>query len=173
MPDRRRLALDPVGDDPEVGRWLAALEDSRARTLQDVARVRADQVDRRPDGPLASIGSLLYHIGLIEGDWVASDILGLGEPPELVALLPWPDRDERGDLTVVTGVPLADHLARLSAIRQFALDRLRVLTGDDLGRLRAMPDYDVAPDWAIHHLLQHEAEHRTHIAWIRDTASVR
>jgi hypothetical protein len=43
------------------------------------------------------------------------------------------------------------------------------LTADDLDRLRVMPDYDVSPVWAIHHLLQHEAEHRTHIAWIRDT----
>jgi hypothetical protein len=27
----------------------------------------------------------------------------------------------------------------------------------------------VAPDWAVHHILQHEAEHRSHIAWLRDT----
>ena len=26
-PDRERLILEPLGDDPEVGRWLAALED--------------------------------------------------------------------------------------------------------------------------------------------------
>jgi uncharacterized damage-inducible protein DinB len=28
---------------------------------------------------------------------------------------------------------------------------------------------DVAPDWALHHLIQHEAEHRAQIAWLRDT----
>ena len=32
-----------------------------------------------------------------------------------------------------------------------------------------LEQYDVAPDWAIHHILQHEAEHRSHIAWLRDT----
>lgn len=28
---------------------------------------------------------------------------------------------------------------------------------------------EVAPDWAVHHILQHEAEHRSLIAWLRDT----
>ena len=160
--------LDPIAPDQQVGRWLAALEDGRGRTLDEVRHLRPDQVDAAPNGPLATIGSLLYHIGLIEADWVAGDILGLGEPPELLALLPWPDRDEHGRLTIVS-VPLDEHLARLATIRGWVLERLRPLSSDDLSRLRAMPDYDVAPDWAIHHLIQHEAEHRAHIAWIRDT----
>ena len=29
--------------------------------------------------------------------------------------------------------------------------------------------FDVVPDRVIHHILQHEAEHRSHIAWLRDT----
>ena len=169
MPDRERLVLDPIATDPEVGRWLAALEDGRRETLRELEGVSDALVDRTPDGPLDTIGTLLYHVGLIEADWVASDILGLDDPPELVAFLPWPDRDDAGRLTVVTGLPLAAHLARLAGIRAWVLRHLGDLTAVDLGRTRAMPSYDVSPVWAIHHVLQHEAEHRAHIAWLRDT----
>lgn len=169
MLERPIRRLDPVAADPDVGHWLAALEEGRARTLAELTDLRPGDVDAAPTGPLATIGSLLYHVGLIEADWVASDILGLDEPPELAELLPWPDRDETGALTIVTGLPLDAHLARLAAIRGWVLDRLRPLRGEDLDRVRSMPRYEVTPRWAIHHLLQHEAEHRAHIAWIRDT----
>ncbi len=169
MPERPLHRLDPVAADPDVGHWLAALEEARGRTLDELRDLRPDQVDVRPDDQLGTIGSFLYHLGLIEADWVASDILGLDEPPELAELLPWPDRDEAVGLTIVTGQTLDEHLARLTAIRTWLLDRLRPLRAEDLDRVRAMPTYDVTPRWAIHHLLQHEAEHRAHIAWIRDT----
>ena len=170
MSARERLVLDPDAADPEVGRWLAALEDGRRDTLRELDGVTPAMVDRRPDGPLDSIGTLLYHIALIEADWVATDILGLDEPPELAALLPWPDRDADGHLTVVEGLSLDEHVARLAAVRAFALERLRPMSAAEFHRVRSLPHYDVAPDWAIHHVLQHEAEHRSHIAWIRDTA---
>jgi len=172
MPDRERLVLDPIAADPEVGRWLAALEDGRRETLRELDGVSDALVDRAPAGPLDTIGTLLYHVGLIEADWVASDILGLDDPPDLGAFLPWPDRDDGGRLTVVTGLTLAAHLDRLAGIRSWVLQELSELTADDLGRTRAMPSYDVSPVWAIHHILQHEAEHRAHIAWIRDTSGV-
>jgi len=170
VPARERLFLDPDGADPEVGRWLAALEDGRRDTLRELEGVTPVMVDRRPDGPLDSMGTLLYHIALIEADWVATDILGLDEPPELVAMLPWPDRRPDGHLTKVEGLSLDDHIARLAAVRAFALERLRPMSAVDFHRVRSLAAYDVAPDWVIHHLLQHEAEHRSHLAWIRDTA---
>jgi len=37
MTARPRLVLTPIGDDPEVGRWLAALEDGRR---SHIARLR-------------------------------------------------------------------------------------------------------------------------------------
>jgi hypothetical protein len=172
---RERLVLDPIADDAEVGRWLAALEDGRRDTLRELERVTPEMVDWYPSGPLNSIGTLLYHIGLIEADWVASDVLGLDDPPELAALLPWSDREHDGSagserrLWRVDGQSLDDHLARLAAIRSWVLERLRPMTNADFHRTRSLERYDVAPDWALHHILQHEAEHRSHIAWLRDT----
>jgi hypothetical protein len=164
------LVLTPIAYDAEVGRWLAALEDGRRDTLRELEGVTPAMVDWYPDTPLNSIGSLLYHIGLIEADWVATEILELPEgDPELTALLPWPDRTKDGRLWPADGLPLTDHLLRLNGVRQFVLHRLRSMTNDEFHRVRHLDQYDVAPDWAVHHILQHEAEHRSHIAWLRDT----
>lgn len=167
---RARLVLTPIADDAEVGRWLAALEDGRRDTLRELAGVTPQMVDWYPDAPLNSIGSLLYHVALIEADWVATEILELPEgDPELSGLLPWPDRTKDGQLWRADSLPLTDHLLRLNGVRQFVLRRLRPMSNEDFHRVRRLERYDVAPDWAIHHILQHEAEHRSHIAWLRDT----
>ena len=48
MTDRERLVLDPIGPEPEVGRWLAALEDAR----RDVMNAhKADQGRLRISAP--------------------------------------------------------------------------------------------------------------------------
>jgi DinB family protein len=179
MTARRRLVLTPIGNDPEVGRWLAALEDGRRDTLEELVAVTPDMVDWYPDAPLNSIGSLLYHIALIEADWVATEMLGLDEPPELAALLPWPDREADGGvgsgrhLSRVDGHSLEDHVQRLEAVRSWVLEQLMPMTNEDFHRVRSFEEYDAAPDWALHHILQHEAEHRSHIAWLRDNYSPR
>ncbi len=170
---RERLVLEPIADDPEVGRWLAALEDGRRDTLREIEGVTPDMVDWYPDAPLNSIGSLLYHIALIEADWVSTEILELTDyPAELKQLLPWSDREVGGHLSRIDGQTLDEHRARLGGVRDFALTRLRPMTNEDFHRARSFDRYDAAPDWVLHHILQHEAEHRSHIAWLRDTFPV-
>jgi hypothetical protein len=170
---RRRLTLEPGGDDAELGRWLAALEDARRDTLIELTGVTAAMVDWYPDVPLNSISTLLYHIALIEADWVATEILQLSEDQaELAELLPWPDREGTGpgdrQLTRIDQQPLQAHVDRLAAVRAWVLERLRPMGNAEFHRVRELPDYDVAPDWVLHHLLQHEAEHRSHLALLRD-----
>lgn len=171
--EREVLALHPMADDPEVGRWLSALEDGRRDTLKELAGVTPEMVDWYPDGPLNSIGTLLYHIALIEADWVATEMLGLDEPSELAALLPWPDRVEGGHLSPADGLTVAAHVQRLDGVRAWVLEHLKPMTNEDFHRVRSFERYDAAPDWALHHVLQHEAEHRSHICWLRDTFAAR
>jgi len=153
-----------------VGRWLAALEDGRRDTLRELDGVTPEMVDWYPDAPLNSIGSLLYHVALIEADWVAIEILELTDyPPDLLELLPWPDREVGGHLSRIDGQSMDAHRARLAGVRQFVLARLTPMANTDFHRVRALEQYDVTPIWAVHHILQHEAEHRAHIAWLRDT----
>lgn len=163
------LVLEPIADDSEVGRWLAALEDARRDTVRELDTVTAPMLDWRPPLLLDSIGTLLYHIALIEMSWLMDEIFAGEEPPDwLRAVLPFPDRDAEGRLTRVAGEPLEVHVQRLARIRDYLIERLRTLPNDDFHSLRRLERYDVAPDWVLHHLLQHEAEHRSHVAFVRD-----
>ena len=156
---------------PEFGRWLWALEDTRARTKASVAGLDQAALDWTGSGVENSIGSLLYHmahhIALIEGDCLYGDILGMVDYPawldEADAFV-IPDRDDAGRMSVVSGVSLEEHLARLDRVRREFLRLVAPLTTEQL----AMPHRNnTSPAWGLHHLMQHEAEHRGQIATIR------
>jgi hypothetical protein len=108
---REILALQPIADDPEVGRWLAALEDGRRETLNELEGLTSEMVDWYPAAPQPSIGSLLYHLGLVEASWVFDEILGDPAAEVLAPRLPGPDREGPGvggqrHLSRVDGQPL-------------------------------------------------------------------
>lgn len=152
------VALPLTGYAPEVGAALWQLEDARRRTLNLLRDLPPDYVDAETGGN--TVGTILYHIALIEADWLYADILGEPIPDEVMALLPADDRDQEGVLTFVRGQSLAEHLERLQTIRSLLLERLRPMTAAGLHRPRQLPHYDVSPAWVLHHLAQHEAEHR-------------
>ena len=169
MTERQLLILEPIADAPEVGRWLSALDDGRRDTIRELDEVTDAMLDELPPGAPNSIGTLLYHIALIELDWLLVDMLFLAQgerwPEELV---PFADREGEGTLTVVRGETLQAHLERLAAVRAMVHERLAAMSVEDFHAPRAGETTDVSPAWVIHHLLQHEAEHRAHIAWVRD-----
>jgi uncharacterized damage-inducible protein DinB len=168
MAEREVLSLEPNADDAEVGRWLSAMEDCRRDTLKELEDVEDSMIDMRPAGSDNSLGSLLYHVALVEADWLLADIFGhesaVAEEP---ALLPFTDRDEDGRLTDVPGETLGQHLERLAAVRAILLERLQPMPADDFHRIRVREHFDVTPAWVVHHLLQHEAEHRSEIVRLR------
>ncbi len=167
--DQRVITPHPASH-PELGRWLWALQDTRRRTLDAIEGVTQEELDWTPPGLKNGIGTLLYHTALIETDYLCMDILGLDDYlPDLEALLPWPDRDESGELVVVTGVSLDQHLARLETVRRRFLERVSTLTAEQMDTPRTFPDwgYAISPAWTLHHLMQHEAEHRGEINGLR------
>ena len=172
MTDRDRLVLEPSAGPPQVGLLLAALDDGRRRTLRELETVHDDMLGRRPAAlPLHTIGQLLYHVALIEADWVLSEIQELPEaewPSWVEVEFPIDVRDEEGRLSDVPPEPLERALARLVRVRRHTLTVVGEIDDVELHRVRSLPPYDVTPAWAIHHLLQHEAEHRAHVALIRD-----
>lgn len=158
-PEREvRVAEPPVGYPQQVGEALWRLEEGRERTLRLLADLAPGLVDHEAGGN--TIGTILYHVALIETDWLFAEILDQPVPDEVVAWLPVDHRDEAGMLTVVRGQPLADHLARLAFVRSQLLERLSGMSDHDFNRPRSLTSYDVSPAWVLHHLAQHEAEHR-------------
>lgn len=164
---RDRLTLDPVAPDAEVGRWLAALEEVRRDTLKVLAEVRDGAVDRDPGDGGDTIGTVLYHVALVEADWVFSDVLDRATEidRDLFAL---DDREEGGRLSAVLGETLAQHLARLERTRALILDELSSMAADDFHRVHVRDDFDVTAAWVVFHLLDHEVEHRVRLSALRD-----
>lgn len=162
------LSIQPLAGYPdEIGRWLWALEDVRQRTKQTLADIHPAVIEWSPPYNGNSIGTLLYHIMAIEMDWLFVEVLECDFPPEVVALLPYNIRDDRGKLTVVQGVSLEAHLARLNQARAIFLAAFREITLQEFRRQRSFENYDVTPEWVIYHLIQHETEHSGQIGELR------
>ena len=176
-PTKRQLLIpsspsgffDRFAGAPEIGRMLAALEEVRHRTWAVLDGVSEAELDWHPPAETGanSLGTLLYHIALIEADWVYADIVQYW-PPDLLALLPWEVRDEKGRLTVVAGLDVAEHRQRLDRVREFVHAAYANLPAEHFHQPCATADYDVTPAWALHHLMQHEAEHRGEMRIVRE-----
>lgn len=159
-----KVITDLPGYPPEVGAALWRLEDSRRRTLEVLGEMPADYVDRDVEGN--SIGTILYHLALIETDWLFVEVLEQPYADDIQALLPADDRDRDGVLTLIRDETLEQHLARLAAVRARLLESFRGMTAEEFNRPRELPAYTVSPAWVLHHLSQHEAEHRGEIGSI-------
>jgi hypothetical protein len=155
----------------DVGVWLSALQDVRARTLRVLHKVQPHWIDFVPEGEGESIGTILYHLAAIEASWLYEDILQTLLPPGIEPLFPYDVRGDDGKLTSVTE-SLQDHLNRLSSVREQLLQQFLKMTPDDFWRALSLPEYDLSPVYVIHHLMQHEAEHRSQIDAIRMKAEM-
>lgn len=168
---RELLTIEPLPGYPvEIGRWLAALEDSRRRTMRILEDVDQFAIDWAAPGTADSIGTQLYHIAAIELDWLYVEVLEQGSSAMAAPLLPYDVRDAQGLLTAVRNESIATHFDRLAQARQRLLDAFRGITIEDFRRPRSLPSYDVTPEWVIQHLMQHEAEHRSQIEALREQA---
>ncbi len=153
---------------PLIARQLWLLQDTRRRTLEALEGINQLVLDwDYPPGQNA-IGTLLYHIAAIEVDWLFVEIREQPDfLPEVHSLFPWDVRDSSGRLIVVQGLSLAEHLERLSQARIWLVETLAIMSLAEYQRPRHFEKYDVTPEWVLHHLMQHEAEHRGEIGLIR------
>ncbi|NJM07868.1 cytochrome P450 [Candidatus Gracilibacteria bacterium] len=159
--DRQIHYAEPY--DPALAPWVWALEDTRERTLRLVAEIDQARLDWIAPESGLSIGTLLYHIAAIELSYLYEDMLELGWAPELEPLLLYPIRDEQGKLWTVRDESLQTHCARLTASRALLLNVLSTMSAVEWRRPRPIETYTITPEWAVYHMMQHEAEHRGQI----------
>src|SRR5688572_10400599 len=165
---KEQLTVQPLADYPKpTAEALWRLQDARQRTLEALAGLPDDAIDWQAAGLQNSIGTLLYHIAAIEVDWLYSEVLEQEFTPEVEMLFCYPVREDDGLLYAVTEVALTRHLSRLEWTRNHLLESFKSITVEDYRRPRDLPHYDVTPEWVLHHLAQHEAEHRGEIMAIR------
>jgi uncharacterized damage-inducible protein DinB len=151
---------------PEISAAVWSLEDCRARTIKALSQLPEAALDWEAANYPNSIGTLLYHIAAIEADWFYVEVMGGGI--EVVEnWFPFEVRDSEGRLTPVRGFGLRDYLARLKAIRGNVLSHFQTMRLEEFRQAREMEHYHVTPQWVLHHLAQHEAEHRGEILMLR------
>ncbi len=167
--ERRTVDTD-LSAEPEIGRWLWALQETHERTLRALEGLDPALVEWNPPGSESSIGTVLYHMADIEADWLYVEVLEQDIPPEVAALFPFPTRDEHGRLTQIYGFTLEQHLSRLAAVRDLLVKAFQRMDLLDFRRLRTLEHYAVTPEWVLHHMIQHEAELRGQIGAMRARA---
>ncbi|MFN2198649.1 MAG: DinB family protein [Anaerolineales bacterium] len=166
-----RVITPLPGYDPEIGRWLGCLEDCRSRTLANLNGLSQAALDWRPRPGANSIASLLYHIAAIEASYVFEDLLqNQPFPPELDRVLLYDVRTADGSLAQPEGESLESHLNRLAVCRHLLLEAYRSMSLADFRQPRHLPAYIISAEWILHHLMQHEGEHRGQIESLRDLA---
>lgn len=157
---------------PEIGRWLWAMNEVRGRTLRLVEGLDQRILDwEGPDGRENAIGTLLYHIAAVEMGWLFIDIKEGDLPPHVKQDFPF-NIATKGRLTPVLQTPLDEHLRRLESSRKIFLDSLKDMSIEDWRRFRQPvdEDYAVTPEWAVFHLVEHEAGHAFQISSLKARA---
>ena len=164
------FTLEPAaGFAPRVGQFVTMLEDTRRRLLRDLEDLDEMNLDRRLGWAPNSIGTLLYHIAAIELDWAFADLGETTEFPEgTEEWFPVDVRDQDGRLSPVVE-PFRRHLNRLAWVRSHLLEVLGGLADEDIDRefVNADDGSRNGGAWILHHLMQHEAEHRGQIGELR------
>lgn len=168
----RILEVRPLeGYPPEIAVWLWAMAETRKKTKAYVADTSQEVLDwAGPSGDENSIGTLLYHLAIVEMGWLHNEVLdqwGLF-PANDFPFEPFTEHR----ITPVVGVSAPDHVARLDKSRAIFLERMKSMTVQDWSRLRgpAGEDYTVSPGWAVFHLVEHEAGHAAQMGVMKKRA---
>jgi len=159
--------LDPApGFAPLVGRYVTMLADTRRRLERDLADLEPGELDAHPPWAANTVGTLLYHIAAIELDWTYADLLMADFPEEAATWFPVDVRNDAGGLSPIAE-PYEHHIARLVWTRQRLLEAMVPLQDTDLDATRLADAAASGVSFILHHLMQHEAEHRGQIGEIR------
>lgn len=133
------------------------LEDVRRTLITELTGIRQDLLDKKL-GERHTIGTLLYHIALIEADWLYVEVLGTDWDPEIRSLFPLECRTD-GKLTHFEGESIEQHFYRLTKVREVFLSYFRSMDLNEWRKPRVLEQYEVTPEWVVYHMVEHESHH--------------
>lgn len=163
------LEVEPVPDcPPEIGYPLASLERTRRYLVGYLDQIEQEALDLTPYGHQYSVATLLYHVAVMEMDWLFTRMLGRdpqengipSAPDHIQPYLRYQPFQVADQYTQVRGERLTTHLDRLTATRLELLDTIRPMSVEQFRSASGKGDRTYTPEWVVEHLIQHEAEHR-------------
>ena len=158
------------GFSPTIGKYLTLMDDVRARIIEYVKDLNADQLSWFANDRCESIGTLLLHIAAVERSWIGEDIFRkpMGEEWKPAFAL-------RFGMPQISGKELTYYLEILKKTREETKEGLTTLSDADLTRevtpLDAESEDNAASrftvEWILYHVLEHEAHHKGQIALMK------
>jgi uncharacterized damage-inducible protein DinB len=166
-----RNVLSPVtGVTPEIGFYLAGMEEVREQLREVMANVPNDCACRPAVAGAHCIGALVLHIGEAEWYWMQMVISGHRLTDEDRARPCWDvlkDPESFPERKYSTEFCLTE----IQKIRDQTRETLSSFEDKDLVRIftrkkRGQP-YEHSLRWILHHLIDHEAQHKGQILMLK------
>ena len=166
----RRDVLEPVdGFSPDLGLCVARLEEVRAQTVELLEDMTPEELAKKISPELPQIGGLALHLGECQFWWIEAALAKNPITEEDVKFAHLHD-------TTTTDFALKNYAAcdTVDILKRIHLRTLATLgnyTDSDLDTVFTCDDH---PDgfegslrWILHHLVDHESNHRGQMAMIK------
>jgi len=166
---RRTLNSIP-GFANDVGFYLDGMEEVRDQLREAIEGMSEDQISRPAIAGAHSIAALVLHIGEAEWWWIQS-ILSGHEVDDKIRNSPYWDvlKDPAGFSERNYSAEFC--LNEIEKIRQQTLATLASFNDSQLDRMfsytRNGEKYDLNLRWILHHLIDHEAQHKGQILMLK------
>jgi uncharacterized damage-inducible protein DinB len=167
----QRMVLSPAaGVAVSIGYYLSGMDEVREQLREAVLGLSDEQLARRAVPTAHSIGALVLHIGESEWWWTQCIIPG-HEPTEEDRQQPFWDVLVNPDEFARHGYTAQYCLDLIDGIRKQTRHLLASFSEDDLERVyhhtRRDRTIEVSLRWVLHHLIDHEAQHKGQILMLK------
>jgi uncharacterized damage-inducible protein DinB len=163
--------LEPApGVSSGIGFYLGGMEEVREQVRQAVSDLNKEQIGRTAFPGAHSIGALVLHIGEAEWWWMQCNIAGHKLTAE-DRQSPYWDVLESRETFAARGYSAEFCLDEIARIRDQTRALLASFNDADLERLftyeRHGETHEYSLRWTLHHLIDHEAQHKGQILMLK------
>lgn len=154
----------------EIGFYFAGMEEVREQLRQAVSGMPDDQIGRPALPGAHAIGALVLHIGEAEWYWMQMVVCGHQLNDEDKQACFWDVLKDPGAFAG-KGYSAEFCLQEIQKIRQETHQKLASFDDSDLDRIfsieRRSQIYEQSLRWILHHLIDHEAQHKGQILMLK------
>ncbi len=173
---RQRILVPVAGiPSPEIGLFLAQMDDQSRRLTEDTRGATIAELAWQPQPGMNTIGMLLAHNAIVELFWIshaamipcdAPGVLGVGEDDDGM-----PIAEDGLPPATLAGKDLAFYDGLRERARAFTYGWAKRWTAADLDRTILRPrkdgEWTMSVRWILYHVLEHEAGHYGQVNLLR------
>lgn len=170
MPERRVLS-PPDNVSREIGFYFAGMEEVREQLREAVEGMSDDHIGSPAILGANAIGALVLHIGEAEWYWMRCVISGDKVTDEIRQSPYWDVLLEDPKSFSAKSYSAEFCLNEIKKIRQQTYKTLAAFTDSQLDRVfsfeRSGETYELSLRWILHHLIDHEGQHKGQILMLK------